>query len=279
MTHTPSQRERLFQTIRIKKSFLCVGLDPDMDRLPAHLPKTPEGVFQFLHDIIRTTSPFCVAFKPNFAFFEAMGPRGAQIMKDVIRVIPEDHLIIGDAKRGDIGNTAKAYAKAVFEEMACGAITVSPYMGIESLAPFLVYRDKWTIALALTSNPGSSDFQRLSLADGGDLWERVMSSCVAASDVDHLMFVVGATHPQDFARVRELAPDHFLLVPGFGAQNGSLKAVADHGFNSKCGILANVSRAILYASQEIDFAERAAEVAHEYQLEMKELLQSHNLIH
>ncbi|MCF8236640.1 MAG: orotidine-5'-phosphate decarboxylase [Saprospiraceae bacterium] len=273
-----SQRTALFRSIQANRSFLCVGLDPDVDRLPQGLPRSPEGVLIFLRAIIQSTAPYCVAYKPNFAFFEALGPEGAVILQQTIQSIPADKLIIGDAKRGDIGNTAKAYAKAVFDEMKCDAITVSPYMGVEALTPFMAYPDKWTIALALTSNPGSQDYQRLILEDGGVLWERVMSTCAAASDPDHLMFVVGGTHPHDFRRVREIAPDHFLLVPGFGAQQGSLREVADQGFNDHCGILANVSRAILYASDMDNYAQEAANMARQYQSEMAELLMKAQLI-
>ncbi len=272
------QRAKLFQAIQANRSFLCVGLDPDMDRLPLGVPRTNEGVLTFLRAIIDATAPYCVAYKPNFAFFEALGPEGAVVLQQTIQSIPGDKLIIGDAKRGDIGNTAKAYAKAVFDEMKCDAITVSPYMGVESLTPFMAYPDKWTIALALTSNPGSQDYQRLTLEDGSVLWERVMSTCLAASDADHLMFVVGGTHPHDFRRVREIAPDHFLLVPGFGAQQGSLREVADQGFNDHCGILANVSRAILYASAQEDYAHESANMARQYQSEMAELLVKAQLI-
>lgn len=278
MVNGQSQRDQLFQSIQRKESFLCVGLDPDPNRLPAHISRDPEGVLYFLKEVIKSTAAYCVAYKPNFAFFEALGPEGAQVLLETIRFIPDDQLIIGDAKRGDIGNTAKAYATAVFEQMGCDAITVSPYMGVESLSPFLAYPDKWTISLALTSNPGSNDFQRLPLSQGGFLWEYVMESCILGSDADHLMFVVGGTHPHDFRRVREIAPDHFLLVPGFGAQQGSLREVADQGFNAHCGILANVSRAILYASDGADFAEQAGNVARRYQQEMKELLEGHQLL-
>ncbi len=274
----PGQRHQLFRSIQAAASFLCVGLDPDIDRLPEGLPRNPEGVLQFLRTVIDVTSPYCVAFKPNFAFFEAMGPEGAHVLQQTIQHIPADKLIIGDAKRGDIGNTAKAYARAVFDVMKCDAITVSPYMGVESLTPFMAYPDKWTVALALTSNPGSEDYQRLVLENGGILWEQVMSTCVAASDPDHLMFVVGGTHPQDFRRVREIAPDHFLLVPGFGAQKGSLEEVADQGFNDHCGILANVSRAILYASGGADYARASANVARQYQTQMAALLRKNQLI-
>lgn len=273
-----SQREQLFSQIVRKQSFLCVGLDPVMEKLPAGVARDMDGVYQFLYAIIEATSPYCVAFKPNFAFFESFGPEGSALLKAVIQAIPEDCLVIGDAKRGDIGNTAEAYARAVFDQYGCDAITVSPYMGVESLMPFMAYPDKWTISLALTSNPGSQDFQRLILQDGGVLWEKVMRSCIQASDADHLMFVVGATHPHDFRRVREIAPDYFLLVPGFGAQKGSLEEVAQHGFNRHCGILANVSRGILYASDQSDYIEASRQVAKNYQRQMADLLSGYQII-
>ena len=275
---SPGRRERLYDQIVRKQSFLCVGLDPDPEKLPEGISRDIEGVHEFLRAIIEAVSPYCVAFKPNFAFFESFGPEGGALLKSVIEAIPDDCLVIGDAKRGDIGNTAAAYARAVFDQYGCDAITVSPYMGVESLTPFMAYPDKWTIALALTSNPGSQDFQRLVLRDGGVLWEEVMKACMKASDPDHLMFVVGATHPHDFKRVREIAPDHFLLVPGFGAQKGSLDEVAQQGFNRCCGILANVSRGILYASDMTDYLEASTQVARTYQRQMADLLKAYELI-
>jgi orotidine-5'-phosphate decarboxylase len=271
-------REGLFGQIRGKASFLCVGLDPDVERLPEGLAPDAEGVRTFLTGIIAATAPFAVAYKPNFAFFEALGPEGMSVLQDVIRYIPEGHLIIGDAKRGDIGNTAARYAEAVFQQYGCHGITVSPYMGLDTLQPFLDHKDRWTIVLALTSNPGSADFQRLPMPDGSSLWEEVLRACATKGSTDQMMFVVGGTHPHDFRRVRELAPDHFLLVPGFGAQQGSLREVAHHGFNRHCGLLANVSRSILYASSGPDFAEAAAQTARQYQQEMQSLLREYHLL-
>lgn len=265
----------LYDRILERQSFLCVGLDPDITRLPQGISQDMEGVKAFLLKIIDATLPYAIAFKPNFAFFETFGSQGWDVLSEIIHVIPDSHLVIGDAKRGDIGNTAAQYANAIFETLGCDAVTVSPYMGMDTIAPFLAHNNKWTILLTLTSNPGSADFQRLKLADGGTLWEDVLRSGVNIAGPDRIMFVVGGTHPDDFRRVREIAPDHFLLVPGFGAQQGSLKEVAQNGFNAQCGILANVSRAILYASSDSDFASAASHVAQQYQQEMAALLQEY----
>lgn len=278
MRNAPASAADLFQQIRLNRSFLCVGLDPDIHRLPAGLAADADGVRTFLLTIIEHTAPYAVAYKPNFAFFENLGPAGMAVLREVTAAIPDDRLIIGDAKRGDIGNTADQYARAVFQQFGCHAVTVSPYMGLDTLAPFLGHQDRWTVVLALTSNPGSQDFQRLQLADGGQLWERVMASCASVGNPDQMMFVVGATHPGDFKRVRELAPHHFLLVPGFGAQQGSLEAVAEAGMNAQCGLLANVSRGILYASAGADFGEAAAAGARDYQAQMEAILRERHLI-
>jgi orotidine-5'-phosphate decarboxylase len=269
-------QEKIRQSIRLKKSFLCVGLDPDPVRMPPHLSGTIEGIRRFLIDMITATADYAVAYKPNYAFFEALGPEGLQLLTEVRRAIPDTHFVIGDAKRGDIGNTAAMYARAAFDVMDCHAVTLSPYMGLDTLQPFLKREGRWAVVLVLTSNPGSADFQRQKLVDGTPLWEHVLHACVAA-DVHHrMMFVVGATHPTDFQRVRELAPNHFLLVPGFGAQQGSLKEVARHGLNQHVGLLANVSRAILYASQGHDYATAAERVAQTYQQEMAILLDTYS---
>jgi orotidine-5'-phosphate decarboxylase len=270
--------DALFRAIQSRKSFLCVGLDPDAQKLPGHLSRSPEGIYKFLKEIIEATSEYCVAYKPNFAFFEVFGSEGYALLEEVNRLIPEEHLIIGDAKRGDIGNTAAQYAKAGFSGLGCDALTVSPYMGVDTLQPFLEYQDKWTIVLILTSNPGSADFQQKTLANGQKLWEEVLLSCVNSDQAAQMMFVIGATHPEDFKLVRKHAPDHFLLVPGFGAQKGSLESVASMGFNHQCGILANVSRGILYASSGQDFGKAAAKVAAQYQTEMAGLLASGGLL-
>jgi orotidine-5'-phosphate decarboxylase len=270
--------EAIFRAIQSRRSFLCVGLDPDVQKMPGHLSRSPEGILTFLKEIIEATSEFCVAFKPNFAFFESFGSEGYALLEEVIRFIPQEHLVIGDAKRGDIGNTAAQYAKAGFTGLGCDALTVSPYMGVDTLQPFLAYEDKWTIVLILTSNPGSADFQQKTLSNGHKLWEEVLSSCVNNDHSARMMFVIGATHPEDFKLVRKHVPDHFLLVPGFGAQNGSLESVANMGFNQHCGILANVSRGILYASSGHDFGLAATKVAAQYRDEMADLLASHGLL-
>lgn len=265
----------LYDRIVERESFLCVGLDPDISRLPKGISQDIDGVKTFLLNIIEATLPYAVAFKPNFAFFEAFGSMGWDVLSEIIQAIPNSHLVIGDAKRGDIGNTAAQYAQAIFGTLGCDAVTVSPYMGMDTVAPFLAHDNKWTILLTLTSNPGSADFQRLKLENGETLWEDVLKAGVKIAGPDRIMFVVGATHPNDFRRVREIAPDHFLLVPGFGAQQGSLKEVAQYGFNHQCGILANVSRAILYASSEPDFLTAASKVAQQYQQEMAALLKKY----
>lgn len=274
----PSGADALFHEIKAKRSFLCIGLDPDPSRMPKGLEPTVKGIGGFLEEVIAATADRTVAYKPNLAFFESMGPAGLELLQDLIGKIPKDILVIGDAKRGDIGNTAEHYATAIFDQLGCGAVTVSPYMGLDTLSPFLKHERNWTIVLALTSNPGSADFQRLRLMDGSVLWERVMASCAAMAGPDQLMFVVGGTHADDFKRVREIVPDHFLLVPGFGAQQGSLADVARNGLNDRCGILANVSRGILYASSGRDFAQAAADAAAAYASEMAELLQEKGLL-
>lgn len=278
MMQLPTSAEALFANIRAKRSFLCIGLDPDPSKMPMGVSNGTKGVEEFLDSIVKATVEFAVAYKPNLAFFESMGPEGLSMLRRIIRSIPDDILVIGDAKRGDIGNTADHYASAIFDVLECGAVTVSPYMGLDTLSPFLSREGRWTVVLALTSNPGSADFQRLRLTEGPVLWEKVLSSCASLGDPNRLMFVVGGTHSDDFLRVRELAPDHFLLVPGFGAQQGSLADVARNGLNARCGILANVSRAILYASAGEDYAEAAARVASAYRSEMAELLAEKGLI-
>jgi len=274
----PTSAKALFENIQAKRSFLCIGLDPDPTKLPQGIEPGIKGVGRFLNSIVKATAHLAVAYKPNLAFFESMGPEGLELLAEIIAGIPEDVLVIGDAKRGDIGNTADHYASAIFKVLGCGAVTVSPYMGLDTLSPFLAHEERWTIVLALTSNPGSADFQRLRLTEGPVLWEKVLQSCAGMAGPDRMMFVVGGTHPDDFRRVREIAPDHFLLVPGFGAQQGSLSDVAGNGLNAHCGLLANVSRAVLYASHGEDFAEAAARVASAYRSEMAELLVERGLI-
>ncbi len=267
--------------IHQKRSYLCVGLDTDPRRLPAHLLTEPDPVFAFNRAIIDATAEFAVAYKPNIAFYEAQGPRGWESLQKTLAYIPADCLTIADAKRGDIGNTASLYARTFFDPEAAGldfdAVTVAPYMGHDSVLPFLEFAGKWTILLALTSNPGSADFQRLTTPDGL-LYETVIRSAQSWLGPDshqRLMFVVGATQTDALVNIRRLAPDHFLLVPGVGAQGGSLADVSRAGLNQAGGLIVNASRSILYASAGPDFAERAAEEARALQQEMATLLDTH----
>jgi len=266
-------RATLVAEIFSKKSFLCVGLDTELSKIPVHLHGTEDPVFEFNRSIIDATRDLCVAYKPNLAFYEALGPKGWLSFSKTVEYIGAHHFIIADAKRGDIGNTGRMYAEAFFQQLRCDAVTVAPYMGKDSVTPFLGFDGKWAIVLALTSNPGSADFQRDRQETSGEqLWEKVLRLVQTWGTPDNLMFVTGATHPNDFARIRSIAPDHFLLVPGVGAQGGDLQAICKHGLNKDCGLLVNASRSILYASNGVDFAEKAREEASKLQAEMKELL-------
>ncbi len=266
-------RATLVSEIFRKKSFLCVGLDTEVSKIPAHLRDTEDPVFEFNRQIIDATRDLCVAYKPNLAFYEALGPGGWQTFARTVEYIGQQHFIIADAKRGDIGNTSRMYAEAFFNRLGCDAVTVAPYMGADSVGPFLGFEGKWAIVLALTSNSGSNDFQRDWLEDSRQpLWEKVLHRCQAWGTPENLMFVVGATHPESFIRVREIAPDHFLLVPGVGAQGGDLEAICQHGLNRDCGLLVNASRSILYASSGEDFAEKATQEAQRLQQEMERYL-------
>tara|TARA_A100000171_G_C2132037_1_gene147397 strand:- start:1582 stop:2397 length:816 start_codon:yes stop_codon:yes gene_type:complete len=262
-------RAELFGQIQKKNSFLCVGLDTDLNKIPKHLLNTEDPIFEFNKRIIDATAQYAVAYKPNIAFYEAYGVKGWQSLEKTIAYIPKDIFILADAKRGDIGNTSKMYAKAFFENMNCDAITVAPYMGEDSVKPFLEFDNKWVILLALTSNAGGKDFQNLELTHGGELYEEVLRKSQEWGTTDQLMYVVGATRVEALTNIRKIVPDHFLLVPGVGAQGGSLKDVAQYGMNSQCGLLVNSSRGIIYASQEENFAEVAEEKARELQLEMQ----------
>lgn len=263
-------RADLVELIFRKKTFLCVGLDPEIGKLPTHLRDMGvNGVLEFNKAIIDATREYAVAYKPNLAFFEALGPDGWRIFDETVRHIGPTHLVIADAKRGDIGNTSRMYADAFFHRYGCDAITVAPYMGEDSIKPFLDFKGKWTILLGLTSNTGSDDFQKKWLADERKpLWETVLQKAVQWGTPEQLMFVIGATHPEAFARVRTIAQDYFLLVPGVGAQGGDLAAICQHGLNDQCGLLVNASRSILYAGAGMDFAERAAAEAAKLQAEM-----------
>jgi orotidine-5'-phosphate decarboxylase len=265
-------RQELFQQIKKKNSYLCVGLDTDLDKIPKHLLKTDDPVFEFNKQIIDATREFAVAYKPNIAFYEALGPKGWESLQKTLTYIPKECFTIADAKRGDIGNTSALYAKAFFENMNFDAITVSPYMGEDSVKPFLDWKNKWVILLALTSNPGSEDFQKLETRGGNDLYQEVIATAQRWATPDQLMYVVGATQVDKIAMIRTIAPDHFFLVPGVGAQGGDLEAVSKAGMNLQCGLLINSTRAILYASNKEDFAEAASKEARHLKTQMTEYL-------
>ncbi|MBX7108053.1 MAG: orotidine-5'-phosphate decarboxylase [Chitinophagales bacterium] len=268
-------RKDLVELIRKKRSFLCVGLDTDIEKIPPHLLHLPDPVFEFNRRIIDATNDLCVAYKINTAFYESSGVKGWQSMKKTWEYIPKNIFTIADAKRGDIGNTSAMYARAFFDKNHSGfgydALTVSPYMGEDSVLPFLQYQHKWVIVLALTSNKGSNDFQQRQ-TDGEKLYEAVIRKTKQWGHPDNTMLVVGATHPDVFAHIRKLVPDHFLLVPGVGAQGGDLQQIAAHGMNNECGLLVNVSRNIIYADTTEDFAGAARNEALQYQATMSALL-------
>lgn len=251
---------------------MCVGLDTDIDKLPAHLPKDINGVWEFNKQIIDATKDFAVSYKINTAFFEAMGHDGWRIMQETFNYIPDNIFKIADAKRGDIGNTSHQYAKAFFNALNANAVTLAPYMGNDSIEPFFTYKNKWGIVLALTSNAGSADYEQQKINDRF-LFEHVLENTCRIGSNENLMFVVGATKPQEFVTVRKYAPDHFLLVPGVGAQGGSLEEVFKYGANSDVGLLINASRSIIYADNSEGFASAAASEAEKMQLQMKSLLQ------
>ena len=252
---------QLVENIKRKRSFLCVGLDTDIKKIPSHLASEEDAIFKFNKAIIDATAPYCVAYKPNLAFYESLGVEGWIAFEKTIRYIREnypDQFIIADAKRGDIGNTSKMYARSFFEHLDVDSITVAPYMGEDSVTPFLGYEGKWVILLALTSNKGSHDFQLIKDENGRRLFENVILTARTWATPEQMMFVVGATQGQLFEDIRAVAPDNFLLVPGVGAQGGSLEEVAKYGMTKDCGLLVNSSRGIIYASQSEDFAEVAA---------------------
>ena len=274
--------ENLFKIIQKKKSFLCIGLDTDINKIPKHLLQTEDPVFEFNKAIIDATHDMAVAYKPNIAFYESMGPKGWEsLAKTVnhIRNITDEIFLIADAKRGDIGNTSAMYAKTFFETYDFDAITVAPYMGKDSISPFLSFKDKWSIILALTSNPGAADFQYCMDKDSGErLFEKVLTTAQNWATKDQIMFVVGATKAESLSEIRKITPEHFLLVPGVGAQGGSLQEVAKYGMNDKCGLLVNSSRGIIYASDDKDFAKTARKSAEIVTNEMKNLLTEATLI-
>jgi orotidine-5'-phosphate decarboxylase len=264
-------RQQLIAQIQKKKSYLIVGLDTDISKIPKHLLAEPDPIFAFNKAIIDATKDLCVGYKINTAFYEALGLKGWEAMEKTVHYIGDEHFTIADAKRGDIGNTSDQYAKAFFEAMPFDSITVAPYMGEDSVKPFLQYEGKWAIVLGLTSNKGSNDFELQQTRDGL-LYEKVLKTVSTWGTPDNLMFVVGATQADSFINIRKLTPHHFYLVPGLGAQGGSLKEISEKAMNSDCGILVNASRAIIYASDGEDFAEKAREVAKEYQGEMEKYL-------
>lgn len=267
-------RKELFDQIRKKRSFLCVGLDTDPNLIPEHLKSEKDPVYEFNKIIIDATHEFAVAYKPNLAFYEAQGAKGWESLQKTIEYIPKDIFTIADAKRGDIGNTSGLYARAFFENLNVDSVTVAPYMGSDSVIPFLQYKGKWVILLAATSNYGGLDFQDLLIETTSEkLYERVIRKSTEWGTPDNLMYVVGATRPESLITVRTIVPDHFLLIPGVGAQGGSLEAVCKFGMNKQCGLLVNSSRGIIYAGKGADFAHKAASAAHDLQHEMEKQLQ------
>lgn len=268
-------RQQLFENIKQKKSFLCVGLDTDIKKIPSHLLNEEDPIFTFNKAIIDATAPYCIAYKPNLAFYESMGVKGWISFEKTIKYLNENYpeqFIIADAKRGDIGNTSAMYARTFFEEMQLDALTVAPYMGEDSVTPFLNYEGKWIILLALTSNKGSHDFQLTEDATGERLFEKVLRKSQEWGNADNMMYVVGATQGKMFEDIRKVAPEHFLLVPGVGAQGGSLEEVCRYGMTSQCGLIVNSSRAIIYADSTENYATVAAEKAKEVQMQMAALL-------
>ncbi len=287
-------RAQLIEQIHKKQSYLCVGLDTDLTKIPKHLLSNPDPVFEFNKQIIDATRDLCVSYKINTAFYEALGLKGWAAMEKTVNYIGSHHFKIADAKRGDIGNTSTQYAKAFFEALPFDSITVAPYMGEDSVKPFLEYEGRWAIVLGLTSNKGSEDFQKLGLwyAEAASHWinlfgnlpaimpakemlfERVLTTVSEWGNSYNTMFVIGATQADEFTKIRTLLPDHFFLVPGVGAQGGSLKEISEKAMNKDCGILVNASRAIIYASEKEDFAVEARVIAQQYQFEMKSYLKS-----
>lgn len=267
---------QLFEEIKKKRSFLCIGLDTDIQKIPKHLLDTSDPIFAFNKEIIDQTHDLAIAYKPNLAFYESLGAEGLvsldKTVKYLRKICPEV-FIIADAKRGDIGNTSNMYARTFFDHFDFDAVTVAPYMGEDSVKPFMTYLDKWVILLALTSNKGAFDFQFLKDEESGDmLYESVLKKSQTWGTTDNLMYVVGATKAENLADIRKIIPNHFLLVPGVGAQGGSLEEVAKYGMNDQCGLLVNSSRAIIYASSDEDFASEARVQAEAVQIEMEELL-------
>ena len=274
-------KQQLIENIRRKQSFLCVGLDTDIKKIPQHLLLEDDPIFAFNQEIIEATAPYCVAYKPNMAFYESLGVQGIMAFEKTVKYLREHHpdqFIIADAKRGDIGNTSEMYARSFFDHIKVDAVTVAPYMGEDSVKPFLLYPEAWVILLALTSNKGSHDFQLTEDAQGERLFEKVLRKSQEWATDEQMMYVVGATQGSMFLDIRRHAPHHFLLVPGVGAQGGSLAEVAKYGMNDECGLLVNSSRAIIYADKSERFAETAGEAAKAVQEEMAGYLKEKGLI-
>ena len=274
-------RKELFENIKRKRSFLCVGLDTDIKKIPQHLLSEEEPIFAFNKAIIDATAQYCVAYKPNLAFYESLGVEGWIAFEKTVKYIQTnypDMFIIADAKRGDIGNTSEMYARSFFDHLNIDSVTVAPYMGEDSVKPFLGYEGKWVILLALTSNKGSHDFQMIKDTEGEQLFERVMRTAQTWATPEEMMFVVGATQGERFTDVRKVAPKSFLLVPGVGAQGGSLQDVCKYGMIEDCGLLVNSSRGVIYVSKGEDFAEAAAKAAEEVQKEMEEILKERGIV-
>lgn len=264
-------KQELIENIKRKQSFLCVGLDTDIKKIPSHLREEDEPIFTFNKAIIDATADLCIAYKPNLAFYESLGTEGWKAFEKTVKYIREyypDQFIIADAKRGDIGNTSALYARSFFEEMEIDAVTVAPYMGEDSVTPFLSYENRWVILLALTSNKGSHDFQLIEDKAGERLFEKVLRKSQEWGNDKQMMYVVGATQGRSFMDVRKIVPTHFLLVPGIGVQGGSLEEVCRYGMTKDCGLIVNSSRGIIYASNGPDFAEAAHRAAHEVQQQM-----------
>ena len=271
-------RDTLVQQITAKGTYLCVGLDTDLSKLPKHLQYEPNAVVKFNKAIIDATKNHCVSYKINTAFYESMGVKGWEAMEETVAYIPSTHFKIADAKRGDIGNTSSQYAKAFFETIPFDAITVAPYMGEDSIRPFLEYDNKWTIVLGLTSNKGAADFEMLTVTDAQEhpskLYEKVLHKVAEWGTPQNLMFVIGATQAAEFVNIRSILPEHFFLVPGVGFQGGSLEEVSKYAMNKDVGLLVNASRAVIYAGSEENFADEAETIAAQYHAEMKGYLQS-----
>jgi orotidine-5'-phosphate decarboxylase len=265
-------RAGLIAQIKAKQSFLCVGLDTDINRIPKHLLDTEDPIFEFNKAIIDATKDYCVAYKPNIAFYEAMGVQGWNSLEKTLNYIPDNIFTIADAKRGDIGNTSNLYAKTFFDTYQFDSVTVAPYMGSDSVEPFLAYDKKWVILLALTSNKGSNDFQQYELTNGKKVFEQVLETSQQWGSNENLMYVVGATRGEAIGEVRKVVPNHFFLVPGVGAQGGSLADVVKYGMTKDCDLLVNSSRGIIYASAEQDFAEAASREAQKIQTQMAQHL-------